>query len=175
MRRLSRFIAAATLAITCAAASASPTEFGFSLAGAGFSASGIFSVTNMATPGHYLVTGITGQIDGITIDALLAPGVYGFNDNELEPLLAPPVHVAGIAFRAAGVSYNLYAETGALGSPVGMALCNSVQSAACASVSDGSAVRTFALNAVPEPGAVSLAVLALATCGWATRRARSAA
>lgn len=175
MRNILRFIAAAAITLAGVTASASPTEYGFSLAGSGFSASGIFSVVGTSTPGSYLVTGITGQVDGTAIDALLAPGLYGANDNLLEPLGVPPVDIAGIAFTAAGVSFNLYADGGALGSPVGMGFCRSTQSAACLSVMNGSAVRSFALNAVPEPGAASLAMLALMACGWATRRTRAGA
>lgn len=175
MRNILRFIAAAAITFAGVTASASPTAYGFSFTGESFLASGIFSVVDTATPGSYLVTGISGQVDGTAIGGMLAPGFYGANDNLLNPLLAPPVGIAGIAFTAAGVNFNLYADGGELSSPVGMGFCRSTQSGACLSVLNGSAVSSFALNAVPEPGAASLAMLALMACGWATRRTRAGA
>ena len=74
----------------------------FSYSGGSTSASGTFTTTVMN--GQNIVTGITGEWNGVAISGLLAPGAY-YNDNVLSPS-APYVDVSGISFYTAD-SHNV--------------------------------------------------------------------
>ena len=69
--------------------------------------SGTFTTTGLQGSGgsqYYLVTDITGTVEGNTITSLLAPDSFGFeNDNKIEPPLGQPFvnpghKITGIAF-----------------------------------------------------------------------------
>jgi hypothetical protein len=74
----------------------------------GIASGGGTFTTNPLSGGTYLVTGITGNVDGLTITSLFAPGGFHGNDNELYPT-SPLVDVNGISFETAdGRDWRLY-------------------------------------------------------------------
>ncbi len=98
MKRLSLVLGALALALLPASSAVADT-FDFSFTGADFSGSGTFTATHQ-TGDNWLITGITGQVAGYTIDSLLAPGTYptgtlvGPNDN----ILIYPAELFGTKF-----------------------------------------------------------------------------
>ncbi|MBV8884571.1 MAG: hypothetical protein JO235_11325 [Chroococcidiopsidaceae cyanobacterium CP_BM_RX_35] len=100
------------LSLTSAPALADSFDFGYS--GSGITASGILttnpydpSIVNPNTgqqTGGYLITGITGQRNGNSIDMLLSPNTVGGNDNLLFTI-SPYIDKFGFAYQSGGIDY----------------------------------------------------------------------
>lgn len=150
-------------------------DFSFSF-GSGVTASGEFIASATATPGQFLVTGISGNINfGAANQAmtLLPVNSFGGNDNILYYPDSASVDVAGISFSAgpAGSNYNLYEYNGQT------LLC------ACEYLGDPNATNgNLTTNPAPGPipgvGLLSymvLAMLGLGSASWQKWRGRLAA
>jgi hypothetical protein len=112
--------AVATVAFGSGSALAAPYYFNFNLTGSVVTASGTFTAASTGTAGEYLITGVTGVIDGFTITGLDAVGTYDVsslpdNDN----MLFYPAGSAGffddggLSFQANGVDYNIFSAAAA--------------------------------------------------------------
>jgi hypothetical protein len=112
------FVAAACVLIGSNLA-ARAQSFDFSFTGPD-NGSGTFTTTTTSTPGEFLVTGVSGTVDGSAITTLLAPGTFPTfdpppNDNLLF-FPAPDLDFEGIAFEdAAGELFNILDQTGSYG------------------------------------------------------------
>jgi hypothetical protein len=73
------------------------------------SGSGTFTAT-FVSGDEYLINpnGITGTIDGLSITALISPGGFGDNDNELFYPSTPQLDIFGVTFVAGGIDWDLY-------------------------------------------------------------------
>jgi hypothetical protein len=138
-----------------------PVEFALSYAGSGFSTQAVLTAQPTATPNEFLITGMSGERNGVLIDNVLPANIYGENDNDLFLDQAVPFDVAGLAFTAGTTEFNVYADGGFLGSPVGIDECTSLVSAACLLQTDGSPVVSFSLRTVPEPNVLALFAIGL--------------
>jgi hypothetical protein len=140
---LTTFCCVVLMALGSIYAKADTITFGFSFTGPVDSGSGLFTTSTTATPGEYLVTGISGTTDGLNITGLLPPGSFGNNDN----LLFFP----GIPFDIPGVSYRLSDGSGInLYSFQGLTLLNFGPN------NQNAEVLTFQVAPVPEPGSLAL-------------------
>lgn len=74
---------ALVLAAAClfATAAHADTAYTFSFSGTEISGSGGFTLTDTSDPAAFLVTSITGQVNGENISSLLATGAFHNNDN----------------------------------------------------------------------------------------------
>jgi hypothetical protein len=108
-------------------------NFDFSFAGPSDSGSGIFITSLTGTAGEYLITGVSGKVDGIAITSLFPAGTFptefGGGDNLLfnpgvisSPNVFPAdLDLAGMSFGVAGgTSYNLYYGQFMTGDPLDM-------------------------------------------------------
>jgi len=106
-------------------------NFDFSFSGPSDSGSGVFITALTGTAGQYMITGISGTVDGSTISSLFAAGAFpvefGGGDNLLfEPgvvdsgnLDPSDLDLAGVSFEvASGTDYNLYYGQFLSGDPV---------------------------------------------------------
>ena len=130
MKRSLLFLAAAVL--PAPALFAGTVYFNFTYTGSGVSASGTLTTT-LVVPGEYLITGVTGQRNGVPITSLLYPTtgipgspVYISNGSSIDNLLfVPPVHgtfsnwtgsndsPSGFVFQTQnGVEYNPFTTNG---------------------------------------------------------------
>jgi hypothetical protein len=111
--------------------SAGSGKFDFSFSGPSDSGSGVFMTSLTSTVGEYLITGISGTVDGTAITSLFPAGtfptVFGGGDNLLfDPgVISPPnmfaadLDLAGVSFAvAAGTDYNLYYGQFVTGDPL---------------------------------------------------------
>ena len=96
-------------------------NFDFSFSGPSDSGSGVFLTSLTGTAGEYLITGISGTVDGAKISSLLPaftfPAEFGGGDNLMfdprvisAPNLVPAeLDLSGVVFSvASGTDYNLY-------------------------------------------------------------------
>lgn len=108
-----------TLLATCALVSASlaahSESFNFSFTGFD-NGSGIFTSTTTLTPGEFLLTGVSGTVDGSAITTLLSPGTFPtFDPPANDNLVFYPVSAGsgyldfeGVSFEdAAGTYFNV--------------------------------------------------------------------
>jgi hypothetical protein len=87
-----------------------------SLGGLFITGSGTLTTSNVATPGGvndaqtgFLVTGITGTLDGSAVTALLAAGSLDGNDNLVFPTSSSVIDGSGLAFEnAAGTAIDIF-------------------------------------------------------------------
>jgi hypothetical protein len=110
--RISLLLAACVVALAPSAAAS--TLFNLS-----YTAEGVSALLNLTTTnngdGSYLVTGVTGTRNGVSVDGVVGPGASGFiYDNLLFPAATPIVNYYGILYSAGGVNYNLYSSNGYL-------------------------------------------------------------
>ena len=170
-KALYTFVAALVLGtFGSSAAHATPVDFTFSFTGQ-VNGSGVFVTNPTTTAGEYLITGISGTVDGSAISSLIAPGNY--------PLLNPPANdnllfaplvdggsfdLAGVSFmNAAGNSFNAYYDGALYGVVTGPT--ERVQDINTFTVSSGATAVT------PEPGSfVLVGTGALASLGMLRRR-----
>src|SRR5438309_10612751 len=89
------FFAAALLSASFAARAAT-VDFNFNFTGNAHSGTGTFITSTTGTAGQYLVTGVTGNVNGSTI-SLIAPG--GF------PTVFPPANDNLLFFPASGSQF----------------------------------------------------------------------
>ena len=68
-------------------------------------------VTADLSAGSYLVTSVTGTIDGFAVTGLIPVGNFNSNDNKLLTSF-PQVDQAGISFSSASFQYNIYSVPG---------------------------------------------------------------
>ena len=111
-------LAAAVLAATCMATPASAAQFLFDYSGEGEfgtdNVTGTLTVADTANQfGGSLITGISGTINGIAIDGLLAPGAFQRNDNLLFPNNPILLSFDGFSFSAGGTQQNIFGAGGA--------------------------------------------------------------
>ena len=102
MKKLLFVVAAAVMSLGSASLHASVVDYSFSFGGTA-TGSGILVTSTTATAGQYLVTGISGTVDGHAISALLPPNTYPptappTNDNLFFNPGTPHLDVAGISF-----------------------------------------------------------------------------
>lgn len=71
--RLHFLVIAALVGVSLAARA---DTFAFSFAGPSDNGSGKFTAVTTTTPGEFLITGVYGTVDGLSITSLLAPGIY---------------------------------------------------------------------------------------------------
>jgi hypothetical protein len=106
-------------------------NFDFSFSGPSDSGSGVFMTSLTGTTGEFLITGITGTVDGSTINSLFPAGTFptefGGGDNLLfDPgVISPPnleaayLDLSGVSFAVAnGTDYNLYYGQFVTGDPL---------------------------------------------------------
>jgi hypothetical protein len=92
MKRLSLALAALSLAaLTSTSAFADSVDFTFSFTGSNYSGTGTF-ITTSAGGDQYLITGITGKVNGTAISSLLSTGSFptGFGNVPNDNLLIYP-------------------------------------------------------------------------------------
>jgi hypothetical protein len=101
--------------------SAGAGVYDFAFSGSGQTGSGAFSTSTTSSAGKFLITGISGTVDGTTIASLFAPGTYPFSlggaDNDLfaPSIVTAPntipgyLDITGVSFGLAnGTDYDLY-------------------------------------------------------------------
>jgi hypothetical protein len=106
-------------------------NFDFSFSGPSDSGSGAFITALTGTPGQYLITGMSGTVDGAAITSLFAPGTFPVDFGGGDNLLFDPgvvdsgnvdpsaLDLAGVSFEVAGgTDYNLYYGQFLTGDPV---------------------------------------------------------
>ena len=161
-----RLFAAAfgALAVTASHATISWT---WQTTGTGLQGSGTFT-TDDRNKGHYLITAMTGTVEGSAVTGLLAAGTIGGNDNLLWAN-APQVDGNGFAFALGGQQYNVYYDTGS-------SLLRACSSAwdGCGTLNSADRVISFSAAAVPEPATYGLMGLGLAVVALARSRRRAA-
>jgi PEP-CTERM motif len=133
------------------------STFDFTFGASGISASGTLTAT-LVSGDEYLVTGLSGMQNGMSM-ALLAPGTYGDNDNNLFSS-APFLDLYGLAFSAGGLDYNIYYDAAL----TEYLLCSSAVTD-CQVGGEGTKVKFGSLTATPEPG--SLLLLGTGLLGFA--------
>ncbi len=151
------------------ATSAQAMVFDFSITSANGNASGQFTTAGGTSP--YLVTGVTGTVDGFAITGLVS---YGGNDN----LLYQPgnyVDRAGLAFAANGKDYNIFAITPTPAGNYGFCV-STVEPSCTGSEADNAPKATFtlttAVSAVPEPSTWAMMILGFCGLGFLAYRRR---
>jgi hypothetical protein len=106
-------------------------NFDFSFSGPSDSGSGVFVTSLTGTAGEYLITGMSGTVDGAAITSLFPVGTFpvefGGGDNLLfnpgvidsGDVLASYLDLSGVSFEVAGATdYNLYYGQFLTGDPV---------------------------------------------------------
>src|ERR1700723_1105729 len=109
MFRLKCVLVIGALALSLAHANAIPllgSQVDFDWTESLESGSGTF-ITTFEGGGVYLITGITGTVDGQTITGLISPGGFNSNDNLLYYPPAPQLDATGVAFVIAGEDWDM--------------------------------------------------------------------
>lgn len=159
--KLLSIIAGAALSLALLSSQAhAATVFNFSLSGSGHSGSG--QITANASGPDFVITGLTGTLDGNAIQSLYAPNGWQGNDNVLKTS-APQLTVAGVSFTTSAGNFNLYYDgIGQFVTPPGYGLYNGAQ--------DDSI--TFSAAAVPEPAMWAMMLIGIGALGLAMRTQR---
>jgi hypothetical protein len=142
-------------------------QFNFSLSGTGVSASGTFT-TNPQSGGTFLVTGLTGSLNGGSMSLL--PPLTNYNSNNLLYPTSPFVDLQGIEFAVRGLGYDLYGG-GGQDFLVNTSIC-SASSGGC-SFGQGAPVA-LTVTTAPETSVLSLIGFGALVIAIATRRKRLA-
>jgi hypothetical protein len=164
--------------VSTSLASATPAMaslYAWDISGSGNTGSGTFTLddstshdnpypcSTCANGGGYLVTAITGTINGDAITALLAPEAFAGNDNLFYPFTSLPGNVAvdlgGISFATAAKQFNLYAYNFG---PILIESDNDVQSQV-------EFTARLVPSAVPEPAAWAMMLMGFGMVGGALR------
>jgi hypothetical protein len=141
------------------------------LGGLSFSGSGTLT-TGAASGGGTLITSISGEIGGVAINALLAPG--GFEDNDdlffpNAPTATSLLDTAGVAFTDVdGGKFDVFSffTPGSVIPPASVNPYGEITTAGAFGVG------TFAVTPAPEPASLSLLCVA-AVCMGAIRKRRA--
>ena len=147
MKRLSIalfFLVMGALASTCAYAD---SIIDFSFSSGAISTSGQFTASSTGV-GTYLITGVSGTTDGVTITGVLPPKSFAGNDNVLQE--------PGPVLDSFGVSYGL-----ANGDAINLYTFRGIDSATLYDPSAGTFVTTagtihITASAIPEPGTLAM-------------------
>jgi PEP-CTERM motif len=109
MKRSLLTLSGITLAAMLVTPAAFADTFTFNFSGSGFTATGTFTADATTTPGEFLINDVTGTLNGIAIQSILAPGIYppsSSGDFPNDNLLFDPL-VAGGALDLNGFSFDL--------------------------------------------------------------------
>jgi hypothetical protein len=150
-------------------------DWNFSYSGVGITGSGI--LTTLATPnaaGAYTIAGLTGNQNGVAMNALLPAGVYnvsGGGDFSSDNLLFPSdpfLDFGGFTFESGADLYNIYRS----GDTYRDLVDTDCPAATCGDPNHLGTIITFAVSrAVPEPATWML--IALVLFGWTAAELRS--
>jgi len=156
------------------AGQASAATYNFGISGSGFTGSGTvttddtalsnpYPCPSCASDPAYLVTAITGQLNGNAIDSLLPVGAFAGNDNLVYPASSgPQLDWGDLGFLSNGVDYNVFSGE-FVGRPGYFLISSAIPGTFSNPVS-------FTLTAaVPEPSAWMLMILGVAGVGMAMR------
>jgi len=154
-----------SLSISAFTPVAGSSYFSYAYTGNGVASAGILTASG-AAGGPYTVTSILGQRNGVDITGLLAAGVFGSNDNLLDPN-EPYVDGAGFSFTAGGSLFNLGNARSACGTT---SFYGETPTGVCAGLVEVAMNVTQLQLSVPEPGGLLLAGVALAAAAAARRR-----
>jgi hypothetical protein len=101
----------ATFALVSASLAAHSESFNFSFTGLD-NGSGIFITTPTGTAGEFLLTGITGTVDGSAITTVLSPGTFAtFDPPANDNLVFYPISAGSGYFDDAGIAFEDAAGT----------------------------------------------------------------